>query len=108
MTAIEATVDVEGVRLAYTEDGRGDPPVLLLHGMGCDRSQFGLQLRHLARTHRVVSLDLRGHGASDKPQGEYSTEVLVEDVRRVIVDLGLNQPVVIGHSRGGSLALRRA
>jgi pimeloyl-ACP methyl ester carboxylesterase len=108
VTAIEATVDVGGVCLAYTEDGRGDPPVLLLHGMACDRSQFELQLRHLARAHRVVSLDLRGHGDSDKPHGDYSTEVLVEDVRRVIVDLGLDQPVVIGHSRGGSLALALA
>jgi pimeloyl-ACP methyl ester carboxylesterase len=65
-------------------------------------------LRHLAPKHRVVSLDLHGHGDSDKPNGEYTTEVLVEDLRRVIDGLGLDRPVVIGHSRGGSLALALA
>jgi pimeloyl-ACP methyl ester carboxylesterase len=108
MTAVDATIDVGGARLAYTLAGHGDPHVLLLHGMACDRSQFGRQLRHLAPAHRVVSLDLRGHGDSDKPHGDYSTEVLVEDIRRVITNLGLNRPVVVGHSRGGSLALALA
>lgn len=108
MTPAGATIDVGGVRLAYTEAGRGDPQVLLLHGMACDRTQFGPQLRHLAPAHRVVSLDLRGHGDSDKPHGDYSTEVLVEDIRQVIAGLGLDRPVIIGHSRGGSLALALA
>lgn len=108
MMATDGIIDADGVRLAYTEAGHGDPNVLLLHGMACDRSQFELQLRHLARTHRVVSLDLRGHGDSDKPHGDYSTEALVEDVRWAITALGLDRPVVIGHSRGGSLALALA
>jgi pimeloyl-ACP methyl ester carboxylesterase len=108
MASFDATLDIGGVRLVYTEEGAGDPPVLLLHGMACDRTQLDLQRHHLAPRHRAVSLDLRGHGDSDKPHGEYTVEVLVEDLRRVIDGLGLGRPVVIGHSRGGSIALALA
>jgi pimeloyl-ACP methyl ester carboxylesterase len=97
-----------GVRLAYTEAGAGEPAMLLLHGMACDRSHLDHQLRHLAPRHRCVSLDLRGHGESDKPEGSYSTQVFVDDLIRVIEQLDLGRPVVIGHSRGGSLALALA
>lgn len=107
MSAMDGMVDV-GVRLAYTEAGRGDPPLLLLHGMACERRQYDAQVRHLAATHRVVALDLRGHGDSEKPHGDYSTETMVEDIRRVIEKLALDRPVVVGHSRGGSLALALA
>jgi pimeloyl-ACP methyl ester carboxylesterase len=108
MSVKNAAIDLDGVSLTYTEEGSGDPPVLLLHGMACDRTQMEAQLHHLAPAHRAVSLDLRGHGDSDKPHGDYTTEVFVEDLRRVIVGLGLGRPVVVGHSRGGSLALALA
>jgi pimeloyl-ACP methyl ester carboxylesterase len=102
------TLDLGDVRLAYTEAGTGEPAVLLLHGMACERSQLDHQLRHLAPRHRCVSLDLRGHGESDKPEGSYSTQVFVGDLVRVIEQLDLGRPIVIGHSRGGSLALALA
>jgi pimeloyl-ACP methyl ester carboxylesterase len=112
MTSVQrmsaATIDLGDVRLAYTQAGSGDPPVLLLHGMACDRSQLDGQLRHLAPRYRAVSVDLRGHGDSDKPHGEYTTDVFVEDLRRLIAELDLYRPIVIGHSRGGSLALALA
>jgi pimeloyl-ACP methyl ester carboxylesterase len=102
------TVDLGDVRLAYTEAGSGEPAVLLLHRMACDRSHLDNQVGHLAPRHRCVSLDLRGHGESDKPEGPYATAVFVGDLIRVIERLDLGRPIVIGHSRGGSLALALA
>ena len=57
----------DGVALAYEEAGSGDPPLLLVHCWCCDHSYFQPQFEHFQRDHRVVAVDLRGHGASDKP-----------------------------------------
>lgn len=101
------SIERDGVRLAYTEAGTG-PGVLLLHGMACDRTQMDGQLAHLADRYRCVSLDLRGHGDSDAPATGYRTDDLVDDIVHVMGALDLAPSVVIGHSRGGSLALALA
>lgn len=101
-------VEHDGVRLAYVEAGQGSPAVLLVHGMACDHTHLLPQLHHLERRHRVVAVDLRGHGASDAPEGDYSGEVLGEDLRVVCRELGLDRPVVVGHSLGGSVSLALA
>ncbi|PWI41951.1 hypothetical protein CK485_24505 [Streptomyces sp. ICBB 8177] len=57
-----------GVRIAYEKDGSGGGPALVLvHGWCCDRSFFAPQHEHFAEERAVVSLDLRGHGGSDRP-----------------------------------------
>jgi pimeloyl-ACP methyl ester carboxylesterase len=101
-------VDVDGVRLAYREAGTGDPPIVLVHGMACDHTHLLPQLQHLAPRHRVVALDQRGHGASDRPEGEYTTERFAEDLGGVLDRLGLERPVLVGHSLGGGVVLHLA
>ena len=58
----------EGVALAYEEVGLGEPPLLFVHCWCGDHTFFAGQVEHFRRSHRVVAVDLRGHGASDKPQ----------------------------------------
>jgi pimeloyl-ACP methyl ester carboxylesterase len=58
----------DGVALAYETRGQGDPPILLVHGWTCDHTYFAPQAEHFSRNHRVISVDLRGHGESDKPE----------------------------------------
>jgi pimeloyl-ACP methyl ester carboxylesterase len=101
-------VTSDGVRLAYEEAGTGSPSVLLVHGMACDRTQMRAQLAHLASRHRAVAVDMRGHGESDKPHGDYGHEVLGGDLLELSEALGLDRPVVMGHSLGGSVALQAA
>ena len=60
-----------GVTLAFEDRGAGKPVFVFVHGWACDRSFFAPQAEHFARRHRVVSVDLRGHGESDKPPGPY-------------------------------------
>jgi pimeloyl-ACP methyl ester carboxylesterase len=103
-----STVDVGGVRLAYREAGTGDPPIVLVHGMACDHTHLLPQLEHFAPRHRVVAIDQRGHGASDAPDGDYTTEVFADDLRVVLERLGVKRPILVGHSLGGGVVLHLA
>jgi pimeloyl-ACP methyl ester carboxylesterase len=66
-----ATTVRQGTKLAFEDRGAGKPAFVFVHGWTCDRSFFAPQAEHFAQRHRVVSVDLRGHGESDKPQGAY-------------------------------------
>ena len=91
-----------GVRLAYADTGAGDPPLLFLHGWCCDHTHWRGQVPEFARSNRVVTVDLRGHGASDKPDEDYTIAGFVDDLAWLITETELQRPVVIGHSMGGS------
>jgi pimeloyl-ACP methyl ester carboxylesterase len=95
----------DGVRLAYEERGHGDRSVILIHGMACDHTHFAAQMAHLSKRCRVVAVDLRGHGHSDKPAAPYNNEVFGDDLRFLMEKLELGPSVFIGHSLGGSIAL---
>jgi pimeloyl-ACP methyl ester carboxylesterase len=88
---------------------RGDPespPVVLVHGWGCSVYVFRRNMPALADAgFRVIAVDLKGHGLSDKPTAsdEYTIDSLVEHVRDILDALGLERPALAGHSLGGSL-----
>ena len=98
----------DGVRLAALDRGAGDPPLLFLHGWCCDHRHFAPQIEHFARRHRVVALDQRGFGTSDRPAGEYTIETFADDAAWLCGELGVRRPVVVGHSLGGAVALALA
>ena len=102
------TLTRNGVKLAYTETGNGSPPVVLVHGWTCDHSYFAPQQEHLSKRHRVVAVDLRGHGDSDKPDGPYPLSQFADDIAWLSGELGVRKPIVIGHSMGGMTALELA
>ena len=58
--------EVSGISLAYDVAGGGDPPIVFVHGWGCDRSYFAPQIEFFAPDHTVLALDLRGHGESGR------------------------------------------
>jgi pimeloyl-ACP methyl ester carboxylesterase len=98
----------DGVALAYEERGSGDPPLVFVPGGSCDWWSFHHQLEHFSAGRRCVALDLRGHGGSDKPDQPYTMAGYADDVAWVIDRLGLDRPVVVGHSMGGAIALQLA
>ena len=106
MTTVAAARSVvrDGVRLAYIEAGVGDPPLLLIHGWCCNHSFWREQLSAFSGQHRIVAVDLRGHGESDKPQQDYTIGGFAEDVAWLCERTGLKRPVVVGHSMGGMIA----
>jgi len=103
-----ATVMRDGVKLAFEDRGAGKPAFIFVHGTACDRSFFAPQAEHFAPRHRVVSVDLRGHGESDKPHGAYPVAAYAEDIAYMIEQLGLGKAVAVGHSMGGVSVLQLA
>jgi pimeloyl-ACP methyl ester carboxylesterase len=96
-----------GRSLFYREEGSGDPPVLLVHGWCCDHTYMAPQLAHLARAHRVIAPDLSGHGRSDTA-ASYTIAGFADEVARLAQRLGIERPLIVGHSMGGSIALELA
>jgi pimeloyl-ACP methyl ester carboxylesterase len=90
--------------LAFDAAGEGDPQMLFLHGWCGDRSFFAPQFDHFSRSHRVVSVDLPGHGESGAPTA-YAIEALATEVAALARHLGLRRDVAIGHSLGAMVAL---
>ena len=103
-------VTVDGVRLHYIEKGEG-PPVVLLHGNVVTAEDFRTSgvLDLLATRHRVIAFDRPGFGYSDRPHGSaWSARAQADLLRDALVILGVNRPVVLGHSWGAAVALALA
>ena len=100
-------VTVNGVRLHYIERGEG-PPVVLLHGNVVTAEDFisSEVLDLIAKRHRVIAFDRPGFGYSDRPHGSaWSAGTQADLIRDAFADLGINRPIVLGHSWGAAVAL---
>ena len=76
----------EGCSLHYQEYGHGEP-VVLLHGLGSSSQDWELQLPELSRHYRVILMDIRGHGRSDKPRDGYHIATFSEDLLALLEHL---------------------
>jgi len=93
------------VKLYYSEEGKG-PPLLLIHGFGASTFTWRHVAPELAKSHRVIAVDLKGFGQSDKPfDGRYSVYDQAELLAQLIEDKDLRNLTLIGHSFGGGVAL---
>jgi proline iminopeptidase len=102
----EGFVDANGVLIYYKAFGTGQPLVILHGGPGASHDYFLPYLLPLARTNRLIFIDERGSGRSEKledPAG-YTVENMVDDVEAVRLALGLGKISLLGHSCGGVLA----
>ena len=96
----------DGVVLACDDTGSGRPPPLVfVHGAACNRRFWDQQLPRFSAAHRVIAVDLRGHGESDAPKERYMVRLFADDLVSTCTQLGIESPVVIGHSLGGLVAL---
>jgi pimeloyl-ACP methyl ester carboxylesterase len=95
----------DGGEAHLVELGEG-PPLVLLHGANLSARAWSLQLRDLGADHRVIALDLRGHGASRAGSEDVTISAMAEDVAEVLGALALPGAVVAGHSMGGMVCLR--
>jgi pimeloyl-ACP methyl ester carboxylesterase len=96
------------VRLAHFDAGprqSTNPALVLVNGWTGDHGIFTPQIAHFSRNHRVVAVNLRGHGASDAPGQEYTIAGFADDIAWQCRQLGLEKPVIIGHSLGGAITL---
>jgi 3-oxoadipate enol-lactonase len=85
-----------------TVEGSG-PPLVLVHGIGAARDAWRFMVPKLKDHFTIVTYDLRGHGASPMPDGEFSIDELVADLERVRERSGFDKVNVAGHSLGGQI-----
>ncbi len=114
LTAAAAAADVttepgvvnapDGVPIHYTVTGEG-PAVVLVHCWSCDASYWDATVATLAVDHRVVAIDLAGHGASGTQRQQYTMTAFAQDVVAVMTALDVREAVVVGHSMGGKVAV---
>jgi proline iminopeptidase len=102
----EGFVDANGVMIYYMTLGRGEPLMIVHGGPGASHDYFLPYLLPLARHNRLIFIDERGSGRSQKLEdaSAYTVENMVEDVEAVRQALGLGKISLLGHSYGGALA----
>jgi pimeloyl-ACP methyl ester carboxylesterase len=103
----------DDVSLAYEEINHLETnqnafSMLFVHGWGCDHTFFTPQANFFSGSHRIVSVDLRGHGKSDAPKQNYTMAAYADDLAWLARELDLKKPVIVGHSMGGNVALEFA
>ncbi len=97
-------VKANGITIAYTERGQGQP-LVLIHGGGLTSRMWGGMLEGLSASYRVITPDTRGHGGTDNPDHAFSYTLLADDVEAFCKALKLEKPVIMGYSDGGIVAL---
>jgi pimeloyl-ACP methyl ester carboxylesterase len=98
-----AYAEVGDVRLFFTDEGEGDPPILMVHGFSCDGHDWMWQIPHFAERHRVIVVDLRGHGRSSVPDDGYEPKQFAADLAGLLEQLDVGPVVAMGHSLGGAI-----
>ncbi|GKS57611.1 alpha/beta hydrolase [Nitrospira sp.] len=101
------SVQIDGHRLAYLDEGSGSP-LILIHGFGGSMWQWEYQSTALARGFRVVTLDLLGSGFSDKPALEYRPEEVLHFFRAFMDALRIERATLVGNSMGAGVAIGMA
>jgi pimeloyl-ACP methyl ester carboxylesterase len=100
-----STTTVNGVRLYYELHGDSGEPLVLVHGYTGDVTDWRHEIPDFSRTHRVLVMDLRGHGRSETPKdrSSYTVEQMASDVEALIDHVGFERYHLVGHSMGGAI-----
>ena len=98
----------DGVPIHYSVQGTGETALVFVHCWSCDRNLWENQVAEFAKKHRVVTIDLPGHGKSGQDRKNWSIESYGEDVKTVVTKLDLKRVVLVGSSMGGPITLEAA
>ena len=98
----------DGTPISYEIYGVGEPSLVFVHGWSCDARYWRAQLPHFSKNHRVVVLDLAGHGHSGSTRSRYTMKSFGEDVQAVTEATDSRRIILIGHSMGGSVIAEAA
>ena len=98
---------VAGAHVRYVDEGQGKgAPVVMIHGFASSLNAWDGVLPEVAKNHRVIALDLKGFGWTDRPRGDYSPEAQADLVAALLDERGVREPVaLVAHSWGSSVAL---
>lgn len=108
MTWPQIVPSKDGTPITYEISGAGETALVFVHGWSCDGRYWRAQVPHFSKKHRVVVLDLAGHGHSGMTRTQYSMASFGEDVKAVCEATGSQGVILIGHSMGGSVIAEAA
>jgi len=110
MSPTDTFITIGGLRFHLRDWGGPDvpPSILLVHGLASNARIWDLLAPLLAPNFRLVALDQRGHGVSDKPDAGYDLATIAGDLAGALIALGWSRPLVVGHSWGAHVALQLA
>ncbi|MBE2225599.1 MAG: alpha/beta hydrolase [Anaerolineae bacterium] len=101
------TVTANNINIYYESNGSGEP-LVLISGLGYNMWQWHKMVPGLAESFQVITLDNRGVGQTDKPEGPYSAALLAADTAALLTALGIPKAHIMGHSMGGFIAQEMA
>ncbi len=102
-------VSSSGARIYWRWRGSvAKPPLVLLHTIGTDMGIYDRAAPYLEHHFRLLAIDIRGHGASDAPEGDYALALLAGDVRAAMDAVGVERAIVCGTSIGAMVAMQLA
>jgi len=102
---VRARTTSQGLQVRFDDVGSGEPALLFLHGWCSSRAVFSPLLARSTRNRRGLALDFRGHGESDAPPGDFTSEHLLEDALAVVEASGAHRVVPVAASHAGWVAL---
>ena len=98
---------IRDININYEIIGDGQP-LLFIHGLGSSLRDWEEQIPVFSKKFKVITLDLRGHGQTDKPKGPYSISMFAEDIAELIKSLKIDPVHVVGISLGGAIGFHLA
>ena len=101
------TIRANNITMNYEQQGSGEPLVLIPY-LAADNACYAFQVADYAKHFTCISLDLRGTGASDKPSGTYSTDLLADDVAAFMQAIGVKTAHISGLSLGAAVGMQLA
>ena len=97
---VSRTVQLDGAKIHYTDYGAGENALLFVHGWACDETFWSGQAPALGAKFHVITIDLPGHGQSDKPRIAYTMDLYARAIDAVLRDAKVKAATLIGHSNG--------
>lgn len=97
-------VQANGITLNYDQQGSGEPLILIPY-LSADNACYAFQVPEYAKHFTCIAVDLRGAGESDKPEGDYTTELYADDIAALIQELGIGRAHVMGLSLGAAIGM---
>jgi pimeloyl-ACP methyl ester carboxylesterase len=91
---------VDNFEMYYEDEGKGSP-IVFIHGMGGDTSEWRPIKPYISKEARFIAMDLRGHGNSERPEGAYTQSLFSNDVALLLDELGVDRAYICGLSMGG-------
>jgi len=102
LATVSSAATVDGINIHSTVRGKGPKTIVFVHGWTCDETSWDAQVPVFSRTHRVITLDLPGHGKSGAPQhGRFSMGLFARAIEAVRREANVDTAVLVGHSMGG-------